>query len=350
MAAQPATALTEGQGLTAMAHPMSTAQSARRAASALVRSRHLGLNFEAPFAVGEPLPDGPLADVTVRIGPSRPVPDDAPGPVVAQLKPPNSAGYTVYSVEDGYVFRFPGLCEFEMSGDGRIVACLPGPACTDDIVQVLMAGTLTAWVLTLRGLAVLHASAVRRNDVTVLVVGHSGRGKSTVAALFCAAGAELVADDVVALENHPHGLVCAGLGSELRLRQQASSIADLFPPPLPERRLTADGRLAIKPTRTSDEHNVVSAVLLPCPVRDGSEVATRRLRPTQATLSLLANARIAGMVAPAMQKAYFETVSALAGVVPVLEARVPWGPPFHIETARELLALTAAAGAGPEGA
>jgi hypothetical protein len=60
-------------------------------------------------------------------------------------------------------------------------------------------------------------------------------------------------------------------------------------------------------------------------------------------LTLLANARIPGMVPAAMQKDYFETVAALATSVPVLEARVPWGPPFDAEVARELLAQTAAA-------
>ena len=314
----------------------------------VVLSRHLGLNFEAPFAIGDPSPDSSHADVTVRVVPRVPVVQEEPGPVVAQFNLPSSAGYSVYAVRSKYVFRFHGLCEFEVSGDGRRVLCPPGPTCDEGLVQVLMAGTLAAWLLTLRGLAVLHGSAIRFGDTTVVVTGRSGLGKSTVAALCCAAGAKLVADDVVALRNDVRGVTCTGLGSELRLRPQAREIADLFSPPLGETRLTADGRLAIRPPRAADEHNVVSAVLIPRPVRDNQEVVTRRLEPTRAVMHLLANARIPGMVQPALQKSYFETVSALAASVPVLEARVPWGPPFATEVARALLIQVGAAAPNPE--
>ena len=317
--------------------------SARPASPVVVGSRHLGLNFVAPFVIGDPVTGTPQVDVTVSVGPARPLPCDEPGPIVAELKPLASAGYTVYSVSGTYVFRFHGMCQFEVSEDGHSVRCLPGPSCTDGLVQILMAGTIAAWLLTLRGFAVLHASAVRSGDATLLVAGHSGRGKSTVAALCCAAGTELVADDVAALQLGPSGVACRGLGRELRLRPQAFEIADLFSPALPEGRPTDDGRLAIRPPGAQSEHNLVSAVLFPRPVRDSSQVVTRRLDPAKAVLTLLANARIAGMVPAAMQRAYFETVAALAASVPVLEARVPWGPPFATKVARELLAQTATA-------
>jgi hypothetical protein len=330
-------------GTAATARPRGETPNAFPASPVLASSRHLGLNFEAPFTIGDPVEGTQRADVTVSVGPNRPLSDDEPGPIVAQLKPLTSSGYTVYSVGGSYVFRFHGMCEFEVSEDGQRVTCLPGPNCTDGLVQILMAGTMAAWLLTLRGLAVLHASVVRSGDATLLVAGHSGRGKSTVAALCCAAGAELVADDVAALQVGPAGVACIGLGGELRLRPQAFGIADLFSPALPEGRRTDDGRLAIRPPRAQSEHNLVSAVLFPRPVRNSSEVVTRRLEPAKAVLTLLANARIAGMVPAAMQRGYFETVAALAASVPVLEARVPWGPPFAAEVARELLAQTVVA-------
>lgn len=314
-----------------------------KALRALVGSRHLGLNFEAPFVIGDPLSDTKQTDVTVAVRPQGRVAEDEPGPVVARLKPAGSAGYSVYSLNSSYLFRFPGTCEFEVSEDGTSVVCLPGPRCSDGLIQILMAGTMAAWLLTLRGLAVLHASVVRSGDSTLVLAGHSGRGKSTVAALCCAAGAELVADDVAALQAGPGGVACKGLGAELRLRPQAFAIADLFSPALPEGRRTDDGRLAIRPPRAPSEHNVVSAVVFPQPVRTSSEVVTRRLKPAQAVLTLLGNARIAGMVPAAMQRRYFETVAALVASVPVLEAQVPWGPPFATTVARELLAQTAAA-------
>lgn len=336
-------ALFEGPPAKAVAQRSIGTRSEGQATVRSVSSRHLGLNFESPFAIGELLEPGTQGDVTVLIRPGYAVRNDEPGPVVAQLKQRSSTGYTVYSLNGTYVFRFHDLCEFEVSDDGHSVVCLPGPKCTEGLLQVLMAGTLTAWLLTLRGLAVLHASVVRSGDATVVIAGHSGHGKSTVAALCCAAGAELVADDVAALQIGPGGIACRGLGSELRLRPQAFGIADLFSPVLPGGRQTDDGRLAIRPPRAHSEHNVVSAVLFPRPVRDCSEVVTSPLEPARAMRTLLANARIPGMVQTAMQKDYFETVATLVASVPVLEARVPWGPPFDTAVARDLLAQIAAA-------
>lgn len=317
-----------------------------------VQSRHLGMNFEAPFTVGRAVPAHTLspgyeADVVVKVARTAPPAEEEPGPIVAQLKPTNTAGYTVYSVPGGYLFRFPRACDFRVDADGRNVVCLPAPTCPDGLLPILLAGTIAAWLLTLRGHAVLHASAVRWGGATMLIAGRSGLGKSTVAALCCAAGAQLVADDVAALQGEREGVACTGLGSELRLRRPAFGIADLFSPPLVGS-LTTDGRLAIRPSSAEQETNLISAVLFPRPRRDSSEVVTRSVDAGQALLLLLANARIAAMVQPTLQKTYFETVSALVSAVPVMEAWVPWGPPFAVEAAREVLAqaVSAAENAG----
>jgi hypothetical protein len=245
--------------------------------------------------------------------------------------------YTLYSVGSGYVFRFHGLCEFHVSGTGDTVSCIPGPKCDEGFLHVLLGGAVTALLSVLRGYAVLHATAIKSDDETVLFTGPSGMGKTTSAALCCAAGARFISDDVVNLERGADGTACVGLGSELRLREQATSIADLFPPPPLERRMTADGRLALKPPRPHQERNMVTAVALPRPVRGPEHVSVHRLRPTEAVAALLGNARIPDMVPPRWQRAHFEAVANLAAEVPVLEVRVPWGPPFSAAVAAEVL-------------
>lgn len=308
-----------------------------------MRSRYLGLNFEAPFTLGEQAnQDGPV-DVTVRIGPTAPVPQDEPGPIAASFNPPGSSGYTVYDLGGSYLFRFQGFCEFRVSADSTNIACYPGPSCNKGLLEVLVGGTLAAWVHTLRGRAVLHASAVLYEKGAIVLAGRSGLGKSTLTALCCAAGAQLIGDDVVVLQKSPEGVASTGLGAQVRLRPQARGIADLFDPPLHDSRLTADGRLAIRPTCAATEDNLVSAVVLPRPGRGRSEVSLQRLEPVPALLALLANARVSGMKPAHLQRAYFEVASALAVSVPVLEACVPWGPPFSTATASELLRKVEAA-------
>ena len=66
---------------------------------------------------------------------------------------------------------------------------------------MLVGGTLLAFVLTMRGEAVLHASAVQVGDAALAFVGASGMGKSTMATLLCADGARLVTDDVLRLDT-----------------------------------------------------------------------------------------------------------------------------------------------------
>lgn len=290
--------------------------------------RHQGLNFEAPFALGEPLPGGSPVDVLVQVGEAKPVGTDVPGPVVAKFGIPAQTFYTVYATDEGYLVRFHRECEFFVNANGRQVVCEPAPECDRGIIGVLMAGTITAFLLSLRGYAVLHGSAVSWAGKTVLFAGYSGMGKTTLAALCCAAGARLVTDDVVPLTRTDAGFMCVGLSRELRLRDAAREIADLFPLPGPPRRVTADGRLAIRPQAAESESNLVSGVVVPRPSREAQDVSVDAVAPPMAVLHLLANSRIPGMVPLDLQKPYFEVVTELVGRVPVVAATVPWGPPF----------------------
>ncbi|MGH9104680.1 MAG: hypothetical protein ACRDZX_02365 [Acidimicrobiales bacterium] len=308
--------------------------------------RHHGLNFLAPFPLGEPCSTGSQADVVVRVGATKPVGTSPPGPVVADLRVGDRALYTVYRSAEGYLVRAHGTCEFRVDRDATSVVCEPGPGCTEGLVAVLVGGTVASFLLTLRGYAVLHASAVRWRGQTLAFVGRSGKGKTTLAALCCAAGAELVSDDVVTLVHDGGGISCFGLGRELRLREVASGIADLFPPPGPGRRRTADERLAIAPARAAAELNPIAAVVLPCPVRDRDDVTTEVLAPSAAVAHLLGNSRVPAMVPANMQRSYFEAVADLAAAVPVVQAGVPWGPPWTTAFVPGLLGNVLGAGPG----
>jgi hypothetical protein len=212
---------------------------------------------------------------------------------------------------------------------------LIGPECNEGLVAVLLTGTITAFLLVLRGYAVLHGSAVLWQGSTVVFVGPAGSGKTTVAALCCAAGAQLVNDDVIPLATSPDGVVCVGLASELRLRHAASAIVELFPT-APKTRGTPDGRLGLLAPEAQTESNAVSAVVLPRPTRGASHLTTRRLVPSLALEELLANVRVPGETGPPFQAKRFLTVADLAATVPVMEAEIPWGPPFRTDLVSQL--------------
>jgi hypothetical protein len=302
--------------------------------------RLLGLNIQAPFEVGPEAPCGAAPDVVVEQGDGQPpAASDGRGGVVAEMRTPTGTFYSVYRLRPGYLLRVHGEYDFLVDEELHRVRYWASPGLDEGLVPVFLAGTVTSLLLTLRGTPVLHGSAVNWWGRTVAFAGFSGKGKSTVAALCCAAGARLVCDDVVPLarsSREPGGVACSGLGHELRLRPVAKEIADLFPAPGPFRRITADGRLALRPSLAPSEDNPLSAVVLPQPNRDAQAVTLRRLGPTEAVKELLSNSRIPALGSLDLQKPYFEVVTALAASVPVVEAQVPWGPPFRTASAVSL--------------
>jgi hypothetical protein len=298
--------------------------------------RHQGLNFDAPFAMGTPVnAAGALVDVLVEVA-------DPKLPGSGVLEPPwaeqgDDAPNSLYSTGDGYVIRIRGLCHFLVNKDATYVTCKPEPDADLGWLPLFMVGTVTSMLLTVRGCAVLHGSAVRWGEGTVLFIGPTGQGKTTMAALACAAGAEFVTDDVAPLVRAPDGTACWGLSQELRLRESAGELLSMLPLRGPTRQ-TKDGRLAARPRQPRSELNRVSAVVLPRPVERATHLATRRLTPAAAVAQLLANARSpACLSVTATESAYFRSVSELAARVPVVEAFVPWGPPYPVRLVAQLL-------------
>ena len=84
--------------------------------------------------------------------------------------------------------------------------------------------------LMLRGVAVLHAAVVNAYDRTLLIVGESGTGKSTLSLTLALRGARLLSDDTVALRLESADRVMATpFRPDLLLRQPSLSI---LPPDL----------------------------------------------------------------------------------------------------------------------
>lgn len=79
-------------------------------------------------------------------------------------------------------------------------------------------------LLQQRGLLVLHASCVRFGQRTIAFAGTSGDGKSTLAAMCCEHGAEMLADDVLAVSAEANTAPRAWPGfARLKLRPEISS-------------------------------------------------------------------------------------------------------------------------------
>ncbi|HEX6039027.1 hypothetical protein [Longimicrobium sp.] len=124
-----------------------------------------------------------------------------------------------YRSADGAFFRFHYAdgTELRVDAAGTRVACTwPAPLTLEDAATYLL-GSLFGFVLRLRGIPALHASAVALGDRTVAICGPAGAGKSTTAAAFAARGRPVLADDVVALREGADGLCVQPAYPHLRL-------------------------------------------------------------------------------------------------------------------------------------
>jgi len=153
-----------------------------------------------------PLPEAPRAEprepeCTFRLRPARD-PESAARDWFHQWTP--EGGETSLSfarIENGYLLRFHGLADFEVSADGAVIACQPLPGVPAVTVRHLLLDYVTPLVMSLRGRLVLHASAVLTPRGAVAFAGQTGQGKSTLAASLAHRGFPVVADDCLLLED-----------------------------------------------------------------------------------------------------------------------------------------------------
>ena len=99
----------------------------------------------------------------------------------------------------GYVLEAVSYGRFHISADGSAVSC--GPVRTSrDHWQRYLVGQILPFAAVVHGLEVFHTSVVRVGDRGVVFTSPSGGGKSTLAVALVLRGAELVADDVMAVD------------------------------------------------------------------------------------------------------------------------------------------------------
>jgi len=99
----------------------------------------------------------------------------------------------------GYRLHAPAYGRYVLSRDGGVVRCAPSRTAAWRW-QSFLVGQLLPAAAVLRGLEILHASAVVIAGRAVVLTGRSQAGKSSVAINLLRRGTPFLADDVVALE------------------------------------------------------------------------------------------------------------------------------------------------------
>jgi hypothetical protein len=277
-------------------------------------------------------------DLVLCRGGSRPVPRAVcEGHELARLEDERQQVYYSMTRRAGQLrLRFGGTCEFDADACLTNVTHHVDPGADEGLVAVLASGTLLAVRLVLDGKLALHASAVGVNGRAVAFVGASGMGKSTLAALLCTAGGLLLTDDVLHVSDPGSSPVAWPGSAECRLRHRATSITEFYGG-IARVRETADGRTAVAPHMSATDPLPLAACVVPLPCREARRVEVRRLPPLEALLRLVRFPRLVGWFEPLSTARQFQLLADLVETVPVLEARVPWGPPFSTDVAVDVI-------------
>jgi hypothetical protein len=235
----------------------------------------------------------------------------------------------------GFRLAFRDVCQVWMAPDRSALSVRLEPGVDPGVIPVFLEGNVLALLLLLAGESVLHASGVSVAGQGVAFIGGSGVGKSTLAALCCAAGAEFLSDDVLRLVPEGQDFRCLGGRGEVRLRPEAASLAEL----LRERpcRITADRRVALRVREGPAPPARLAAIVVPVRIPSGP-IRVERLQPLEAWMATLGAPRILGARDPILRRTQFEMMSDLAQRVPVIRAEVPAGPPFASSFGADLLA------------
>lgn len=115
-----------------------------------------------------------------------------------------------------FLLNVPGTGRFYVR-DGREIRVEPAPGAPGSDLAIYLLGSVFGALCHQNGLLPLHASAVEvRGEVTAFL-GHSGAGKSSLAALLRERGYRIFADDICLLEPVKDGLAAAPLAGWLKL-------------------------------------------------------------------------------------------------------------------------------------
>jgi len=119
----------------------------------------------------------------------------------------------------------PGIADFEVS-NGRQIRIWPAAGAVHKDLEIILFGPAWATLCHQRGLLPLHASAIATGGSITAFAGHSGAGKSTIAAVLGSLDYELIADDILPISFNDNAV--PGAWPYLRrLKLRSDSISQL---------------------------------------------------------------------------------------------------------------------------
>lgn len=252
------------------------------------------------------------------------------------LPPSDHTGYR--ATEDGTLLAVPKVGRYLIREGGQILID-PAPGASERNVRLFLLGSAIGALLHQRGLLPLHANAIDIGGRAVAFSGHSGAGKSTIAAWFHDRGHTILADDVCVIGFDESGRALAYPGiPRLRLWREA---------------LEASGRDAESYSRSFDDMDKYDVPTLnetaaePMPLaaiyllrkaeESAGDAEIERLKGVEAVDTLMSNTYRGGYLSMiGRTREHLTACIRVARAVPVFRAQRLWGFDRFEEQARRL--------------
>ena len=122
-------------------------------------------------------------------------------PIQEWVQPDGSVWAICHRVPAGYVMRFPGFADCEITRDAGAVVCHPVAETGQQTLEHLYRNQVLPMVLGRQGALTFHGCAVEINSRAAVFMGQSGLGKSTLALSFATNGFRFLADDGLVIDD-----------------------------------------------------------------------------------------------------------------------------------------------------
>src|SRR5687768_9954920 len=228
-------------------------------------------------------------------------------------------------------FRYADETEFLIDNAGTEIGCCWREPLTIEDAATYLLGPVMGFVLLLRGVVCLHASAVVIDSEAIALVGPAGSGKSTTAAAFSSRGFSILAEDVVALDHDADRFLVRPAYPCIRL--WPASVKALYGDEshLPKLTPNWDKRYLDLTGRFPTKSVPLSAIYVFGERRDESDAPfVQPLDCTDALLSLIANTYTNYLIDKNMQARQFDLLTRVLANVPVRRV-IPHADPRRLQ-------------------
>jgi hypothetical protein len=293
----------------------------------------LGLQANHPIPGLEPLPGRSQVDVHIQLDGAVEEfkrllePPHLPCFVSPACDPQGQPNLTIFRLAGGAFFylRYGDGIAFVLNREGTAVITHRPAAATPEDVAIYLLGPVLGFVLRLRGISCLHASAVAIGRQALAFLGPPGAGKSTLAAAFARKGYPVLTDDIVVLLERGEVFLVPPASPRLCLWPEA--VAALFGSPDALPRLTPENSVVPEWDKrglnlTGDEYHYQSQPLPLAAIyvldqrRDGRPVI-EALSGREGMVALMANTYRNELLEKPMMACEFDILSKVASHVSV---------------------------------